>query len=91
MREGRAKAGQRLAVDRRFVSSLGITDGPFTEAKEVIGGYWFFYARDLDEAAALAAQNPCIACGLSFEVRPIENERATAYRESNEMPGERLK
>ena len=91
VQEGKAKAGQRLAVDRKFVSSLGVTDGPFTEAKEVIGGYWFFYARDLDEAAALAAKNPCIACGLSFEVRPVEPERASAFKESNEMPRERLR
>lgn len=86
VQEGKAKAGQRLAIDCRFVSSLGVMDGPFTESKEVIGGYWFFYARTLDEAAALAAQNPCIACGLSFEVRPIEPERASAYKDSNETP-----
>jgi hypothetical protein len=91
VQEGKAKPGQRLAVDGKFVSRLGLTDGPFTESKEVIGGYWFFYAHDLDEAAALAAQNPCIACGLSFEVRPIEHERASAYKESNETPRARVK
>lgn len=86
VREGKAKSGQRLAVDAKFVSRLGVTDGPFTESKEVIGGYWFFFARDLDEAVALAAQNPCIACGLSYEVRPIEHERASAYKEATETP-----
>lgn len=30
--------------------------------------------------------NPCMACGLAFEVRPIELERASAYRLSNETP-----
>ena len=59
-------------------------DGPFTEAKEVVGGYWFFVAASLDEACALAAQNPCIACGLQFEVRPIEPVRASAWVPSNE-------
>ena len=63
--EGRMKAGQRLARPIRLVSRQGVTDGPFAEAKEIIGGYWFFLAGSLDEAAALAAQNPCMACGLS--------------------------
>lgn len=83
---GRVKPGQRLAVDGRLVMRGGITDGPFAEAKEVIGGYWFFLARSLDEAAALAAQNPTLACGLSFEVRPVELQRASAFRPANETP-----
>lgn len=85
--EGRIKPGQRLATGARLVSRSGAIDGPFAEAKEVIGGYWFFVADSLDEAAALAAQNPCIACGLSFEVRPVEPERASAFRPSNENAG----
>jgi hypothetical protein len=84
--EGRMRSGQRLARERRLVSRSGVTDGPFTEAKEVIGGYWFFIAGSLDEAAALAAQNPCMACGLMYEVRPIERERASACKLSNETP-----
>lgn len=83
---GRLRTGQRLAREGRRVSRAGIVDGPYAEAKEVIGGYWFFLAANLDEAAQLAAQNPCIACGLSFDVRPIESERASAYRPGNEMP-----
>jgi hypothetical protein len=85
--DGRIQPGQRLATAARRVSRSGVIDGPFAEAKEVIGGYWFFVADSLDAAAALAAQNPCIACGLSFEVRPIEAERASAYRPSNENAG----
>ena len=84
--EGKMKAGQRLARQVKIVSRRGVTDGPFAEAKEVIGGYWFFLARNLEEAAALAAQNPCLACGLTYEIRPIEPERASAFKESNETP-----
>jgi len=84
--QGKAKPGQRLAIEGKRVSQFGVIDGPFTETKEVIGGYWFFCAHDLSEAAALAAKNPCIACGLSYEVRPVEQERASAYREGNETP-----
>jgi hypothetical protein len=85
--EKKMKAGQRLALQAKTVSRHGITDGPFAEAKEVIGGYWFFVAGSLEEAAALAAQNPCLACGLSYEVRPIESARASAFKLSNETPG----
>ncbi len=84
--EGKFKPGQRLATGGVIVSQSGITDGPFTEAKEVIGGYWFIVAGSLREAAALAAQNPCLACGLTYEIRPIETERASAFRRSNETP-----
>ena len=84
--EGRMRAGQRLATQAKIVSRNGVTDGPFTEAKEVIGGYWFFLASSLVEAAELAAQNPCLACGLTYEIRPVELERASAYKVTNETP-----
>lgn len=85
--EGRMKPGQRLAVEGRRVSRGGITDGPFAEAKEVIGGYWFIMAASLDEAAALAAENPCMTCGLTYDVRPTEAARASACALSSETPG----
>lgn len=84
--EGRLKPGQRLATPSRLVTRQGVLDGPFTEAKEIVGGYWFFVAASLDEAVALAAQNPCMACGLQFEVRPVEGERCSALRTSCETP-----
>jgi hypothetical protein len=84
--EGRFKPGHRLATGSKLVTRTGITDGPFTEAKELIGGYWFIVAGSLHEAATLAGQNPCLACGLSYEVRPIELERGSAYRVTNETP-----
>ena len=84
--QGRFKRGHRLATGCKRVARSGITDGPFTEAKEIIGGYWFIVAGSLEEAAAIAAQNPCLACGLSYEIRPIELERGSAYRITNETP-----
>jgi len=84
--EGKFKSGQRLATGGVVVSHDVIMDGPFTESKEVIGGYWFIVAGSLREAAAIAAQSPCLACGLTYEIRPIEVERASAYRLSNETP-----
>jgi len=82
--QGRFKPGQRLAKGAKLVTRAGITDGPFTESKEIIGGYWCVVASSLEEAARIVAANPCLACGLAFEIRPIEAEQASAYREGNE-------
>ena len=49
-----------------------ITDGPFAEIKEAIGGYFFFEADDLDAALALAAKVPAARMGGAVEVRPIQ-------------------
>lgn len=86
LESGRMVEGSRLQVDGKVVSGAGITDGPFTEAKELVGGYWFIVAGSLDEAAALAAENPCLAFGLSLEVRPLEQAKAQARETSNETP-----
>ena len=85
--QGKMKAGQRLSDQGATVSKSGIvTDGPFGETKEVVGGYWFFLANSLEEACALAAKNPCMQCGLFFEVRPVENARANAFVKMTETP-----
>jgi hypothetical protein len=86
--EGKIKPGRRLATAKKLVTRIGVTDGPFTETKEVIGGYWFIVAASLEEAAAIAAESPCLACGLSYEIRPIELERGSAYRETSETPAQ---
>jgi hypothetical protein len=48
-----------------------ITDGPFAEMKEAIGGYLFFEADNVEAALALAARIPAARLGGAFEVRPI--------------------
>jgi hypothetical protein len=48
-----------------------VTDGPFAETKEQLGGYMIVEARDVDEAISIAAANPLLRAGLSIEVRPI--------------------
>jgi hypothetical protein len=83
---GQAKPGQRLAREGKVVTRSGILDGPFAEAKEVVGGYWVIVAADLAEAATIAAGNPCLACGLQTEVRPVDPERASATSLASETP-----
>jgi len=84
---GKMKGGSRLETHRAVVSKAGVvTDGPFNEAKEIVGGYWFIVAGSLAEAAAIAAENPCLQYGLQLEIRPLEPERASAYSVTNETP-----
>jgi hypothetical protein len=51
---------------------LSVTDGPFAETKEVLGGFYLIEARDLNEAIQLASQSPSLRIG-SVEVRPIDD------------------
>jgi hypothetical protein len=84
---GRMKAGSRLTTEGANITREGVLiDGPFGEGKEIIGGYWFIIARSLQEAAALAAENPVIPYGICLEVRPLEAERGSVFRHTNETP-----
>jgi hypothetical protein len=47
------------------------TDGPYTETKEALTGFYLFEADDLDGAVALAAQIPAAWTGGTVEVRPV--------------------
>ncbi len=48
-----------------------MTDGPFADTKEVLGGFCLVEAADLDEAIALAARIPAARLGGVVEVRPV--------------------
>src|SRR5215510_7262984 len=52
------------------------TDGPWTETKEQLGGYYLIEARDLKEAIQLAARIPGAAIGC-VEVRPVAEDERT--------------
>ncbi len=65
-----------LGLGGRVVSGANgarVTDGPYAEAKEAIGGYFLVLAADLDEAAAIAKQCPGLSIGLTVEVRALLN------------------
>ncbi|MBI3721033.1 MAG: hypothetical protein HY248_00640 [Fimbriimonas ginsengisoli] len=49
-----------------------VSDGPFAEAKDVVGGYIVVEAKDLDHALELSKGCPILDIGGSVEVRPIE-------------------
>ena len=71
------EAGVLLAADRlrptaeaRTVRQKSVTDGPFAETKEQLGGYYLIEAPDLEAALAWAARCPGAQHG-SIEVRPV--------------------
>jgi hypothetical protein len=65
--------GQPLEPTGKVVSGKEktITDGPFAEAKDLVGGYTLISAADLAEAAELSKGCPIFAGGGSVEVRPV--------------------
>ncbi|MDX9858012.1 MAG: YciI family protein [candidate division Zixibacteria bacterium] len=68
-------AGDELKnTGRTLVVKNGqIVDGPFTETKEIIGGYFIIEAADYDEAVAVTRDCPTFAHGGSVQVREINN------------------
>jgi hypothetical protein len=79
--EALAKAGVLLALDGLHPSSKGarirfsggkrtVTDGPFTEAKELIGGYWLWQVKSKEEAIEWASRCPALD-GDVLEIRQV--------------------
>jgi hypothetical protein len=60
-------------VVRAEQGEIMLTDGPFVETKEQIGGFWVIRAQDLDEALAWAGK-ASVACRGPVEVRPFQEE-----------------
>jgi len=57
--------------DGKVVTSEGATDGPFVEAKEVVGGYMIVSAENMKGAVEVARESPGVFPGSSVEVREI--------------------
>jgi hypothetical protein len=63
--------GEAATTVRSGGSGHLITDGPYADTKEVLGGYYVFEGADLDEALEFAQRIPAIALGGAVEVRPL--------------------
>ncbi len=74
--EGKAVAGNPLEREGKIVSGKDriVSDGPFAESKEAIGGYFLLDVATLDEAVAIAKECPGLAYGIRVEVRPVAGE-----------------
>ena len=75
--QGKATPGRALERRGAIVSGKNgrfVSDGPFAESKEAIGGYLTLNVETLDEAIAIAQSIPGLAYGGSIEVRPVAEE-----------------
>jgi hypothetical protein len=76
VKSGNYRAGEALEATSKATTvrlrdgKAMITDGPFAETREQLGGFYLVEAKDLDEATAMAARIPSARIG-SIEVRPI--------------------
>jgi hypothetical protein len=67
---GEALDSARNAVTLRMIGgAVKVTDGPYAETKEMLGGILLLEARDLDHAIALMSKHPGVKMG-PFEIRP---------------------
>ena len=73
-----AASGYLISGDGLEETSIHITgkecivkDGPYVEAKEMIGGYYLLQAEDIDTVTALAKDCPCHLWGGTTVIRPI--------------------
>ena len=73
---GQAVAGNPLEPQGKIVSGKNriVSDGPFAESKESIGGYFLLKVGTMDEAVAIAQQCPGLPHGIRVEVRPVAGE-----------------
>jgi hypothetical protein len=80
--EGKAKAGQPLQNVGRVISKNGraISDGPYAESKEAIGGYFILTVSSLEEAIEIAKGCPGLDQGIRVEVRPVAERCPMAER-----------
>lgn len=72
--EGKVQQANPLGLGGRVVSGPKgerVTDGPYAEGKEIVGGYFMLSVASLDEATAIAKQCPGLPLGLTVEVRPV--------------------
>lgn len=72
-KQGRYVAGEPLLPGGKTISGTKktVTDGPFAESKEVIGGFFVIEAKDYDEAVQLAKDSPDFEYNGSVEIRTV--------------------
>ncbi len=72
--QGKATAGSPLENEGKVVSGKNgrvVSDGPFAESKEAVGGYFLLQVNSFDEAVAVAQECPGLPYGAKVEVRPV--------------------
>lgn len=65
---------------RQKNGKLSITDGPFAETKEQLGGIMILEARDLNHAIQLMSNHPSVRMGGTWEIRPADEQVNELYK-----------
>jgi hypothetical protein len=63
--------GGKLTSGGKMVTTSGVTDGPFVEVKEVVGGYMFVTAESVERAIQVASEMPMLMPGSTIEIREV--------------------
>ena len=85
---GEALQSARNAVTLRWQNDkVGVTDGPYAETKEQLGGILLLEAKDLNHAIQLMSKHPGVRLGGPFEIRPAAPEIDEAYSARNPTGG----
>ena len=86
--DSKALEGSRTAITVRYSGGKAtVTDGPFAETKEQLGGFMLLEAKDLNHAIQLMSCIPCMRVGGSVEIRPVnESINAEAITRDNSSP-----
>jgi hypothetical protein len=73
--QGKMLAGEPLEKQGKVLKGRAkkMTDGPFAEAKEIVGGYLLVEAKDLNEAVELSKGCPAFEYDGTVEVRPVQS------------------
>ncbi len=72
---GEALQGARSAATLRWENgTVSVTDGPYAETKEQLGGILLLEAKDLNHAIQLMSKHPGVRLGGPFEIRPAAEE-----------------
>jgi hypothetical protein len=81
---GEALQSIRNAVTLRYRGGqLAVTDGPYAETKEQLGGILLLEARDLNHAIQLMSKHPGVRFGVAFEIRPANEEINALFKARN--------
>lgn len=88
-KKGVIRGAQPLVREGMIISGKNgqvVSDGPFAESKEAIGGYLLLAVDSLEAAVAIAQTSPALEYGTKIEVRPISDECPMMARAREVMP-----
>ena len=78
---GEALQNVRTATTLRFKNGkVAVTDGPFAETKEQLGGIMVLEARDLNHAIQMMSRHPSVRMGGTWEIRPANEQINALYK-----------